>query len=213
MSDDELPIEPTAPGELSQKQLAFVESYLTTWNATEAARRAGYAHPNKQGPRLLVHEGIRAVISARLAALRMSADEVLARLSDQAAGSMADFLRIEVVEEHRTYPMHTPTEDDPKAVTWVTEEKPTLRRIEAIDLLQAKEQGKLHLLKKIKIDDDGIAIELYDAQKALELMSKAHGLFKEDGGILKYLDLTRLNNDQLTRIRNGEDPLAVLLGD
>ena len=79
---------------LSYKQRVFVEQYLKCWNATEAARLAGYKHSNVQGPRLLVNVGIQAAIEARLADLTMSANEVLVRLADQARSSMADFVYV-----------------------------------------------------------------------------------------------------------------------
>lgn len=77
---------------LSNKQRVFVEEYLSCWNATEAARRAGYAHANVQGSRLLADVSIKAAIEARIAEKAMSADEVLLRLADQARSSLADFI-------------------------------------------------------------------------------------------------------------------------
>ncbi len=47
---------------LTPKQEAFVSEYLVDLNATAAAERAGYEHPNKQGPRLLVNVGVAAAI-------------------------------------------------------------------------------------------------------------------------------------------------------
>ena len=47
---------------LTPKQQRFVEEYLIDLNATKAAVRAGYAQPNKQGPRMLVNVGIAAAI-------------------------------------------------------------------------------------------------------------------------------------------------------
>ena len=38
---------------LTDKRQVFVEEYLRTWNASEAARIAGYAHPGSDGHRLL----------------------------------------------------------------------------------------------------------------------------------------------------------------
>jgi phage terminase small subunit len=78
---------------LSYKRRAFVEAYLQTWNATEAAGQAGYKHPNKQGPRLLVSVGIQDAIKARLSEMAMDADEVLVRLSQQATADISDFLK------------------------------------------------------------------------------------------------------------------------
>lgn len=51
---------------LSAKQRAFVDAYLLTKNATEAARQAGYAHPNSQGPRLLLNVRVKAAIATAL---------------------------------------------------------------------------------------------------------------------------------------------------
>lgn len=79
--------------DLTTKQTLFVDAYLDCLNATEAARRAGYAHPNKQGPRLLVNVGIAEAVQAGLAERTMPASEVLVRLTNHARGSMADFLR------------------------------------------------------------------------------------------------------------------------
>jgi len=62
----------------------FVESYLQCWNATEAARRANYKHPNKKGPWLVKIGEIEAEINARLEEEAMSANEVLQRLGQQA---------------------------------------------------------------------------------------------------------------------------------
>jgi len=42
---------------LTPKQQSFIDEYLACGNATEAARRAGYKHPNKQGPENLVKLG------------------------------------------------------------------------------------------------------------------------------------------------------------
>lgn len=77
---------------LSRKRRLFVEEYLQCWNATEAARRVGYKHPNVQGPRLLVNDSIRAVIEARLREKAMAADEVLYRLGEMARADPAEFL-------------------------------------------------------------------------------------------------------------------------
>lgn len=83
---------------LTDKQVLFIGHYLACLNATEAARRAGYqgnavtlasvGHENLRKPQ------IRAVIDARMAELVMPADEVLFRLTEQASGSMADFLSV-----------------------------------------------------------------------------------------------------------------------
>jgi phage terminase small subunit len=77
---------------LSNKQQIFVEEYLTTWNATEAARRARYAHPNVQGSRLLVNISIAEEIKARISERTMGPDEVLLRLGEQARSEYAAYI-------------------------------------------------------------------------------------------------------------------------
>ncbi len=65
--------------DLTRKQRVFVLAYLEELNATDAARRAGYAHPNTQGPRLLVNVGISAAIDFGLQRLE---DTLMIRAED-----------------------------------------------------------------------------------------------------------------------------------
>ena len=70
---------------LTTKRIAFVEHYLACWNASEAARRAGYrGKANVVGPRLLADVSIQAYVKLRLADMQMTADEVMQRLADHA---------------------------------------------------------------------------------------------------------------------------------
>lgn len=77
---------------LNDKRRVFVEEYLATWNATEAARRAGYAFPNVEGARLLVNDSIAQEIKQRIADKAMTADEVLVRLAEQARAEQSAYL-------------------------------------------------------------------------------------------------------------------------
>ena len=74
----------------SRKETAWLHEYLQCWNATEAARRAGYKWPNKQGPRKL--EKFAVEIQARLDEMKLGADEVLRRLGEQARAEYSDYL-------------------------------------------------------------------------------------------------------------------------
>ncbi len=73
---------------LTPKQERFVAEYLVDLNATAAAERAGYEHPNKQGPRMLVNVGIaKAIASAqakRSERTEITQDYVLALIVDTA---------------------------------------------------------------------------------------------------------------------------------
>lgn len=152
--------------ELTDKELAFVEHYLTCWNATEAARRAEYKHPNKLGPRQLVKVGIQAKIQERLAELKMSADEVLTRLTDHARGSLEDFIEV-AAPSTKIEGAGSTDEAHAILVGW------------QINLAKAKHNGKLHLLKKLKSGQWGAEIELHDPQAALALLARHHGLLIE----------------------------------
>jgi phage terminase small subunit len=166
---------------LTDKQQRFVDAYLECWNASEAARRAGYKGPraNQAGQDYLSKPDIRAAIDARLAEHKMGADEVLARLSAIAHGGVADFVRIERVVFHPRVPITAPTPEDPKAVEWVEDPIPQEKTVIAIDLEQARDRGKLHLLKKYKESQWGPEVETHDPVRALELLGKHHRLFAE----------------------------------
>jgi phage terminase small subunit len=162
---------------LSAKQKAFINAYLATSNATEAARQAGYKGDDATlasvGWENLRKPEIADAISKRTSESAMSADEVLKRLAEHARGSMADFVKV----NDRGQPY--------------------------FDLEAAQSAGKLHLVKKLKTktrsinlgkDDEDesntdeeqadslitevtIEFELYDAQSALTLLGKHHKLF------------------------------------
>ncbi len=156
--------------ELSPKRRMFVEEYLRCWNATEAARRAGYRNARRQGSRLLTFVDIQEAIQKRIAEVTMSADEVLVRLADIARGSMEDFIRF-IEEENAEGEGEGEAEDAParkSIVDWT------------VDLIQAQAAGKLHLIKSIEMGPWGLKkIDLYDKLEVLALLGKHHRLFVE----------------------------------
>lgn len=62
---------------LTMKQRAFVDAYFETFNASEAARKAGYIgnRPNQAGQGFLSMPAVQAAIQSRLALLTAQADE------------------------------------------------------------------------------------------------------------------------------------------
>ena len=77
---------------LTDKQQLFVEHYLACWNATKAARLAGYSDATAGviGSENLKKPNIQAYITERLASAAMGANEVLARLTVHARADIAD---------------------------------------------------------------------------------------------------------------------------
>lgn len=139
----------------TDRQQIFVEEYLRGWNATEAARKAGYLSPLKQGWRMMQHPEIKKLIVQRMAEISMQTDEVLLRLTQQARSNVGDFI---VVQQHI----------DPKTGKPIQEF--------TIDMDKVIISG--HLIKKLSYNARGKpTIELYDAQNALALIGKTYGMF------------------------------------
>lgn len=89
---------------LTGKQEAFVRWYCgaARFNATEAARQAGYKDPELSGWENRQNPVIRARIDERLAAEALSPSEVLRELSDVAASEWRDHLEIQTNKYGKT---------------------------------------------------------------------------------------------------------------
>lgn len=161
---------------LTNKQKSFVNHYLITLNATEAAERAGYkgnrATLSAVGYENLRKPQVRKEIDARLSELTMTADEALVRMTHIARGDLSRYV----------------SKDG------------------SLDIELLKADGVGHILKKYKrnkstsYSDDGqpfesetIEIELYPADSALERIMRYHGVYKDttnhDGEItIRYVN-------------------------
>lgn len=148
------PTEPPAVDSLTYRQRLFVAYYAgeAKGNGTKAARLAGYAVPDVEAVRLLGNARISAAISARTAAVALSQDEVLARLSDIASADIGPFLTTNAL-------------GDP-----------------GVDLEALRAAGLTHLIRKIRPTLHGVVIELHDPVRTLELLGRYHGLFDGEAG-------------------------------
>lgn len=74
----------------SAKERVWLAEYLKTFNATEAARRAGYAHPNVMGPRKKAKfaEEIDAMIQEKM----LDAEQVLAMTAEIATFDISPYV-------------------------------------------------------------------------------------------------------------------------
>lgn len=164
---------------LSDKHRAFVEEYLQCWNAARAYRRV---YPKAKvntswsnGSLLLRKNEVRAEIETRLKGKRMSADEVLGRLSDQAKASLEPFMSI------------------------------SQEGFASFDFSSDEAQAHLSLLKKVKTkrsrriagkgedaeewEDESVEVEIVDSQSALEKLGKHHKLFNDKLEVVHTLDV------------------------
>ncbi len=181
---------------LSVKHQLFVAEYLQCWSAAEAYRRAypkaGKSTSWSNGSLLLRKTEVRAAIEARLKGKHMSADEVLARLSDHAAASLEPFMEI--------------GKDG----------------FAAFDFSSEEAKAHLNLLKKVKTkrsrritgrgeeaeewEDESVEVEVVDAQSALEKLGKHHKLFNDKLEVLHTLNVDGFENmlDKIYGERNGQ---------
>jgi phage terminase small subunit len=149
---------------LSNQQKAWLEYYfICNMNATEAARRAGYAYPNKSGPENLQKPYIKELIQDRMKELAMSAEEVLYRLAAQARGSIGDF------------------EDETGTVTHESLKK---AKENGLDILIKKIIVERSTIKGSETDEtpiisEKIVLELHDAQAALVHIGRRWKLFTD----------------------------------
>lgn len=89
---------PTAkPKKLTPQQRLFVEAYVQCWNGAQAAREAGYAESSAriQASKMLASVSVKAALAELMREKAMAAEEVLARLAEEARGSIADFLDVD----------------------------------------------------------------------------------------------------------------------
>lgn len=142
---------------LTMKRRVFIDAYMINgFNATQAALTAGYSENTaySQGARLLKNVEIRNEIQRLMREHTMSAEEVLARLTEHGRGDMGDIY------------------DDATG---------------SLDWRKARMLGKTSLIKRFKqttvtTDDTEthtFEVELYDVQKALQLLGKYHEIFAD----------------------------------
>lgn len=140
---------------LNDKQKRFCEEYLIDFNATQAAKRAGYSDKTaySQGHRLLKHveasKYLKELAEKLTLRTNITAEEVFSKAADILRSSLGTFL-------------------DFKGSTVTLKNKEDLS------------ERDISLLKEISETKDGIKIKLHDRYRVLELMFKHFGLLVED---------------------------------
>lgn len=169
---------------LTPKQQAFIEHYLVCWNASEAARRAGYSEKTagSQGSRLLKDVEVARALDARMGELKMSANEAMMVLTNHARGTLDDF-----VDEFGVIDLRKAKEA--RKLGLVKKYKVSVRTSENDETVTTE-------------------IELHDPQNAAMLIGKHHGVFidrssVENTGKVEQtirLDLSGVSIEQLRAI-------------
>jgi phage terminase small subunit len=176
------------PKTLTRKQRVFVAEYLKCWNASEAARRAGYSVKTAYaiGSALLRNPEIKAAIDAAVEQIQMSANEALIRNTQVGRGDLGDFFRL--IDEWTFYPLPSSEILEHKEVDeneGKEDEEPRIRtsyrvRRVVLDVDKLVDPRYSHLVKKfVDSPKTGLGVELYDAQAARQTVLKVAGVFTE----------------------------------
>lgn len=168
---------------LTDKQKLFVSYYVgqSRFNATDAARRAGYSDPEQSGWANKKNVVISDEISRRCAAVAMGADEVLVRLAEHARGSIEPFL----VDSGDTVFIDLATESAKKNLHLVKKCK-TKRRVLGGTAGKKRYGGDEGLggdalwpdRPEADVETE-VEIELHDPQAALVQLGRHHKLFTD----------------------------------
>jgi len=156
--------------DLTNKEEAFCQAYIVSWNGTRAAIDAGYskktATATVTASKNLLKANIRDRIKELMKEKLMAQEEVLARLSDMARANMAEL---------------TELSDEPvldKEGNHIGD-----RQVARLKPEMFERYG--HLIKSITpASGGGYKVEVYSAKEALELIGKHHSLFidRDDKG-------------------------------
>lgn len=164
---------------LTNKQTRFVEEYLRDFNATQAALRSGYSARTAYsiGSENLKKPEIMEAIRERC----MSADEVLARMTDIARGDLADLMDITTTG----YSLQLMVRNDNGDLI-VNPKTKLIKKIKQKVTTFLAKSGDGEDRETIETE-----IELYNAQEALTTLGKYHKLFTDrteltgkDGGAI-----------------------------
>ncbi|MDD3020935.1 MAG: terminase small subunit [Alphaproteobacteria bacterium] len=161
---------------LTPKQKQFVSEYLIDLNATQAAIRAGYSKKTAdvQGVRMLgnvkVQEALNKAMNKREQRTEITQDRVLKELAKIAFSNGSDFAKVVTKPVMKQRINETTGEWEEKEV----EEQ----FVELTDTDQLSEDKKA-AIAGIKEGKFGIEVQSCDKVKALELIGKHLGMFKD----------------------------------
>ena len=145
---------------LTGKQRAFVLEYAKDFNATQAAIRAGYSQKTAYatGWENLRKPEIQSAVEAEFRRRSVSVDEIVARLFEQATANVGDFIVVNPDGDRIAF-----------SPEMLKEHGRLVKRVRAKTTVKFDSKGD-------QIEYTTLELELYDAQKALEILGKHLGM-------------------------------------
>ena len=140
---------------MTEKQLRFVDFYVQTGNASDAARKAGYSHRTAYsiGEQLLRREDVRAAIDARLKELESTriaeTQEILEHLTSVVRGNVTETV---VTNSGKKFDVVVAEKDRLKAAEMLLKIHGAFR--EQLDVKVDSTQLFVQTLEKIWADDN-----------------------------------------------------------
>lgn len=162
--------------ELTGKQRAFINAYLgeAKFNATEAARVAGYKGDDVTlaavGYENLRKPQIEAEVRARFNEATMSANEVLARITEIASGRITDFL-----DDDGAFSLKITKQRGKDHLLKKLKIKRTAKKVDSFT--EGEEDAKETIETSLVHED--VELEMYSAHEALRDLGKFHKLFTD----------------------------------
>lgn len=182
---------------MTNRKRIFILEYLKDFNATRAAKAAGYSErtARSMGHHLLTDIDVKQAIDARI----MSADEAATIITDIARGDIADLMALST----SGYSLELLVRDANNELI----PNPKTKLVKRI------KQKVTTYLAKAESDEDREVIEteleLYSAHEAARDILKYRGKMVDRSENLN-LDLSTLTDEQLEMLRQGKDLADVL---
>lgn len=182
---------------MTNRKRAFIREYPKDFNATRAAKAAGYSEKTaySQGQRLLKDVEVKAALDA----LIMSAEEAASIITDIARGDIADLMALST----SGYSLELMIRDANGELI----PNPKTKLVKHI-----KQKVTTFLAKKESDEDREVIeteLELYSAHEAARDILKYRGKMIDRSENLN-LDLSTLTDDQLEMLKQGKDLADVL---
>lgn len=170
---------------LTNKQRLFIDYYLQSFNASDAARKAGYSErtAHAMGWENLRKPEVMDEIRARLDEVHMSADEALKHMADMGRSDMGVFWK--VTDEWMYNPLPEYEILDEKEVIDDTKDPPEKRisyrvRHVVLDMDKVADPRYSWMIKKFSNSRrNGLSIEMYDRHAVNRDILKVHGKFTD----------------------------------